>query len=73
MNVFINKGCKKYKQMICRLIQVRSPGPHNRSVQEVCHQQQLPRHSDHSPQERGGRPGTANGIHIWFGEGNTEQ
>lgn len=56
----------------CRVVQVCGPGPHYRSVQEVCHQQQLPRHSDHSPQKRGGRPRAADGVHLWFSKGDAE-
>lgn len=55
--------------MMLDVLQVCGPGPHHRSVQEVCHQQQLPRHSDHPPQERGGRPRTANSLHLWFSKG----
>lgn len=53
----------------CRVVQVCGPGSHYRSVQEVCNQQQLPRHSDHSPQKRGGWPRAADGVHLWFSKG----
>lgn len=50
--------------------QVRRPGSHHRSIQEVCHQQQLPRHSGYSPEEGGGWPRTANRLHLRFSKGN---